>query len=185
MGLKSQRQKEARKELKRTLRASELCPHCRKKVTDLEEHLKSQHSISCVKCGQHFRDQQSWKHHMRDLHGLAETEAAKADRHAKLQKWTRERSKKSKGKSKDSQIEVTPPGLYRHSCDLCGAEVDLAVNLAGQGLTFKCAIMGRACSGPKSAPVMAPAVPVTPVASAPGAGAVMAVDVPVPDDDDL
>eukprot|EP00913_Durusdinium_trenchii_P019363 g18203.t1 len=107
---------------------------------------------------------------------MGQTEAAKADRHAKLQKWTRERSKKSKGKSKDSQIEVTPPGLYRHSCDLCGAEVDLAVNLAGQGLTFKCAIMGRACSGPKSAPVMAPAVPVTPVASAPGAGAVMAVD---------
>eukprot|EP00434_Breviolum_minutum_P016090 symbB.v1.2.014182.t1/scaffold1030.1/size143088/6 len=91
MGLKSQRQKEARKELKRTLRASELCPHCRKKVQNLDEHIKTAHSISCSKCGQRFQDEQSWKHHMRDFHGLAESEAAKEDRHDKLSKWVQEK----------------------------------------------------------------------------------------------
>eukprot|EP00435_Cladocopium_sp_Y103_P060828 s74_g22.t1 len=133
-------------ELKRTLRSSELCPHCRKKVPNLDEHIKNQHSISCSKCGQRFRDHQSWKHHMRDLHGLTAVEATKEDRHAKVSQWV---SKKAKGKKRTGSDEpkALPPGLFRHLCDLCGAQVDLAVDLAGQGLTFKCAIVGRACEG--------------------------------------
>mmetsp|Transcript_96865 Transcript_96865/g.230436 ORF Transcript_96865/g.230436 Transcript_96865/m.230436 type:complete len:179 (-) Transcript_96865:28-564(-) len=175
MGLKSQRQKQARKELKRTLRSSELCPHCRKKVADLDEHVKSQHSFSCSKCGQRFRDQQGWKHHMRDLHGLAEAEAAKQDRHDKLKKW----SGKAKAKTELKGFPE-PSGLFRHECELCGAFVDLAVDLASQGLSFKCAIMGRICQGNGGKSTAAPmAVPVASFATGSSAA-----DVPIPDDDD-
>eukprot|EP00439_Symbiodinium_sp_Y106_P023070 s2851_g2.t2 len=146
MGLKSQRQKQARKELKKTLRACEQCPHCKKKVPDLDAHIKTHHSFSCARCGMRFRDQQGWKHHMRDVHGLQEGQAAKEDRHTKLAKWVSGGKAGKRGKkAANEETDAPAPGLHRHICELCGAAVDLGVDLAAQGLSFKCAILGRAC----------------------------------------
>lgn len=130
------------------------------------------------------------------MHGLTAVEATKEDRHAKVSQWV---SKKAKGKKKmgSDEPKALQPGLFRHLCDLCGAQVDLAVDLAGQGLTFKCAIMGRACQGAPAtkAAVQALAAPLAAMtAMATGLGPMSpgpvpggAVDVPIPDasDDDL
>eukprot|EP00931_Biecheleriopsis_adriatica_P103942 TRINITY_DN78719_c0_g1_i1.p1 TRINITY_DN78719_c0_g1~~TRINITY_DN78719_c0_g1_i1.p1 ORF type:complete len:221 (-),score=37.34 TRINITY_DN78719_c0_g1_i1:39-647(-) len=200
MGVKNTRQKQARQELKKNLKASEQCPHCKKKVANLEEHIQSVHSFSCTRCGQRFRSEQAWKHHMRDFHGLKESEAAREDRNAKLDRWVNESKKAGKkgkkGRDKASAQAASSSSatqsLFRHTCELCGATVDIAVDLKSQGLTFKCAILGRPCAQPSGGmrhPAAAAPAPALSTAAAGAGGAFadslsMAIDTAIPSDDD-
>eukprot|EP00933_Yihiella_yeosuensis_P071178 TRINITY_DN7937_c0_g1_i1.p1 TRINITY_DN7937_c0_g1~~TRINITY_DN7937_c0_g1_i1.p1 ORF type:complete len:208 (+),score=45.62 TRINITY_DN7937_c0_g1_i1:114-737(+) len=204
MGLKSARSKQARKELKKTLRNVEQCPHCKKKFPNLDQHILNEHSWSCARCGTRFTNEQAWKHHMRDVHGLDTKQAAKEDRQKKLEKWVNNSKQNSRKKDLRNAVdedvdgmEATscipcPPTLHRHVCELCGTAVELAVDLSAQGLSFNCAFMGRPCnlSGSSGARPQAAPLPPIPTFSAPMPGAGFqatsnaAIGMAVPDDDD-
>mmetsp|Transcript_93894 Transcript_93894/g.163063 ORF Transcript_93894/g.163063 Transcript_93894/m.163063 type:complete len:218 (+) Transcript_93894:102-755(+) len=174
-GMKNTRKKQQRKEMKRTLKACERCPHCRKQVFDLEEHLRMEHANVCARCGKRFNTQIQWKQHMKDMHGLNSDAAVRDDRNRKIERWLK--SDKAAGASSgvaaaaaeaaapgdaametsetQSQAAVCPPcppavqpapAQHRHLCDNCGAEVFLAVDLTEQGLTFQCCLVGRQCN---------------------------------------
>ncbi|CAE8581881.1 unnamed protein product [Polarella glacialis] len=202
MGVKNSHAKQARKELKKTLRSLEVCPHCRKKLSDLEEHIKTVHSFSCARCGQRFTNEQGWKHHMRDRHGLEATQAVKEDRHNKLERWVKngKKAKDANGMAEDTPSQdaasSSAPQLYCQVCELCGAAAELAVDLRAQGLSFSCAFLGRPCGGASSGARQQAVVPFASMPSATGfrpppipdmdgnSDGDDAIDMAVPSDDD-
>eukprot|EP00929_Paragymnodinium_shiwhaense_P015298 TRINITY_DN123369_c0_g1_i1.p2 TRINITY_DN123369_c0_g1~~TRINITY_DN123369_c0_g1_i1.p2 ORF type:complete len:167 (+),score=59.18 TRINITY_DN123369_c0_g1_i1:163-663(+) len=161
MGLKSAKSKKAKLDIKRNLKASEQCPHCRKKVADLDAHLKEAHNHVCARCGQRFSHEQQWKQHMRDKHGLNESSAIRDDRTKRIEKWAKkdkqenapERAAEAMSTVKlavadddmSADSEEEQGRMYKQKCDVCGAEALLAVDLVGQGLTFTCSYVGKAC----------------------------------------
>mmetsp|Transcript_87920 Transcript_87920/g.138797 ORF Transcript_87920/g.138797 Transcript_87920/m.138797 type:complete len:208 (-) Transcript_87920:52-675(-) len=159
-GLKNRNKKQARNELKKTLKCRERCPHCKKMVTDLDVHLKCEHSFSCARCGKRFAGETQWKQHMKDLHGLNANAAVKDDKHKKLERWLNrantfdptldigDASEEGGGPEmmeSDDRPDMQAAQSYRVVCEACGAEAFLPVNLSAMGLTFQCSQIGRSC----------------------------------------
>lgn len=203
MGVKTARTKQARRDLKKTLRAGELCPYCQKRQTDLDEHLKNAHAHNCTRCGVRFANEQDWKHHMRDLHGMTGFEAVKEDRHKKLDQWIKRTGSKAMNSSKSKNNKAPPsqssdiglatatPGqTYRQICEICGAATELPVDLSSQGLAFNCAFVGRSCGSAPSRPDvrLARVAPQPPVMGLPLAchdrDGDLAIEMAVPSDDE-
>mmetsp|Transcript_14967 Transcript_14967/g.52530 ORF Transcript_14967/g.52530 Transcript_14967/m.52530 type:complete len:260 (-) Transcript_14967:45-824(-) len=195
MGVKTARTKQARRDLKKVHKAIEVCPHCRKKLTDLEGHIQFAHGHICERCGQRFATEGHWRQHMRDRHGLDGKDAAKDDAKKKIERWVKGKKGKGRGKGRDrdkaaeggaaalfsggmdEDDEASPTagagGLFRHVCEQCGEEAQLPVCLAGQGLTFTCAHVGRRCrsSAPSGGDAAQRATGAPPVAPQPPASA--------------
>merc|ERR1712216_120078 len=187
MGLKSAKSKKAKLDVKRNLKASEKCPHCKIKVVDLECHLREAHGHICVRCGQRFSSERQWMQHMRDKHGLNESSAVRDDRTKRIEKWAKKDRKEkaperaeamptlrlaaaeSEMAADDSEEEQGHTGLYKQKCELCGAEAMLPVDLVGQGLSFTCAYLGRQCQGQHCAASTARQAPFAALAGSPAA----------------
>merc|ERR1711865_1186634 len=151
---KNRNKKQARTTLKRSLKACERCPHCKKVVPDLDEHIRCEHSFSCARCGKRFAGELQWKQHMKDLHGLSGADAVKDDRNKKLERWLQ--NSKDGATQKQSvemddtpsamqsveEVDPTPAPSHRLLCESCGTEAFLPVDLAAQGLTFQCSMIG-------------------------------------------
>eukprot|EP00747_Dinoflagellata_sp_TGD_P164536 gnl/TRDRNA2_/TRDRNA2_184606_c0_seq1.p1 gnl/TRDRNA2_/TRDRNA2_184606_c0~~gnl/TRDRNA2_/TRDRNA2_184606_c0_seq1.p1 ORF type:complete len:207 (+),score=46.86 gnl/TRDRNA2_/TRDRNA2_184606_c0_seq1:71-691(+) len=203
MGVKNARNKQARKDLKKTLKAAEECPHCRKQVFDLEQHYRVAHAFTCPRCGQRYSTEVQYKQHMRDKHGVDEKSAVKEDKKKKVERWL-EKSKSSSlptsssaGMDAEEVVEEqmegvngcpAAPSVFLQVCELCGAEASLPVDLAAQGLTFRCSHVGRQCAPPKVAAAPKTNWAAFGFAPAPVASAVpltsVAINTAVPDDDD-
>lgn len=148
--LKGGKKQKAKNELKRNLKGAEKCPHCKKKVQDLDVHIRTEHSLVCSRCGQRFASDRHWKQHMRDKHGLNANDALRDDRKAKLDKWL-----KTAGAAPavEEEVEENEEGMAEEEaepaqkCELCGAEVRVNFDLASSGLSFQCAFIGQQCRG--------------------------------------
>merc|ERR1712118_443805 len=122
----------------------------------------------CPRCGQRYSTEVQYTQHMRDKHGVDGKTAVKEDKKKQVERWL-EKSKSSSSLPSDSvaaggmdaedaeeQMMETPaaphqPAAFLQVCELCGAEATLAVDLAAQGLTFRCSHLGRLCAPLKSA----------------------------------
>jgi len=95
---------------------------------------------------------------MKDVHGLSGTDAVRDDRNKKLERWLQnsndatpqkkcvEIDDTSSSMQTVEEVDPNPAPSYRLLCESCGTEAFLPVDLAAQGLTFQCAMIGRACS---------------------------------------
>jgi len=159
MGVKTARTKQVRKEFKKSYKAVELCPYCRKKLNDLDGHIQAAHAFICERCGHRFATEHHWRQHMRDLHGLDAQAAVKDDAKKKIDRWVKGSKKGGKAgrrvaaaRGDAMEAEDASPlasvGSFRHVCEQCGAEAMLPANLAESGLSFSCAHIGRRCGTP-------------------------------------
>lgn len=170
MGVKNAKTKQARRDAKKTQKAVEQCPFCRKKMVDLEDHIEREHGCICERCGLRFRNETQWKQHMRDRHGLNEQSAATDDAKKKIERWvhaTKKGAKKGRNKNGrdvplnsalmpiadsgmgDDDAKLTLPTDsrgFQHLCESCGAVSFLPVCLTASGLSFTCAHAGKQCS---------------------------------------
>merc|ERR1712070_939409 len=155
---KNKKNKQARASLKKTLKSSERCPHCKKQVFDLEEHLRCEHSFVCARCGKRFTGEVQWKQHMKDRHGLDGASALRDDRNKKLERWLKKGGDSLCQSTNADKVEsiqpmqsldagdsLQAPASHRLVCESCGAEAFLPVDLAAQGLSFQCFLIGRTC----------------------------------------
>lgn len=161
MGVKSAKSRQAKRELKKNLKSGERCPYCHVHVKDVQQHIRKEHGFSCSRCGQPFASERQWKQHMRDKHGLNDQAAVRDDRKAKLEKWlhnsanTASAAAAKEEEEEDCMEESPQDGLRQHTCELCGKEVALPVDLCAQGLSFQCAFAGQSClSGGRSGGAM-------------------------------
>lgn len=89
---------------------------------------------------------------MRDFHGVSGRMAKSDDRHKKVDKWL-QRAKAQVNPKRAMSIEVAGPFAtptevapsHVHTCELCGAQGELPVDLEAQGLVFQCSFLGRPC----------------------------------------
>merc|ERR550514_373626 len=130
------------------MKGSEACPHCWSHCADLEEHLRREHPFKCARCGVRFGTKVQWTQHMRDLHRLDGDAAAQDDRHKRLEKWlSKDKADAPKKAPPDAGASPAPgPELCGQRCEECGAEVMCPFDFGAQGLTFRCALVGRPCS---------------------------------------
>jgi len=172
-----QAKRELKGAVRRDLKADERCPHCKNKVQDLEKHLREEHNLSCARCGKLFASEIQWKQHMKDRHGLDQKTAKTDDKKKRIEKWVKKDRAQAGDKGDDKAamfsadssmvgedaagasaaggmgVETNPfdkaaaPTLHRHTCEICGAESMLPINLESQGLSFSCSFVGQQCRG--------------------------------------
>jgi len=137
------KQKAARKELKKTLKANEKCPYCKKMQFNLDEHIRLEHSFRCERCGIRFGSNQQWKQHMRDRHGLKEKAAVHDDRKKKIERWL----DKADGPAEEAEADgpMSTSEVFTLTCEVCGASAEVPMDLAEHNMGFQCAFLGRAC----------------------------------------
>lgn len=148
MGLKGAKRKQQQRDLKKTLKAAEPCPYCKKKklFSDLDEHLKREHPFKCARCGVRFSTEWQWKQHARDMHGLDWDQADRDDRHKKIERWLTDQPKAAAARTMACEDE---PQISTQVCEECGAKVSCAFDFSGQGLSFKCCLIGQQCGSSK------------------------------------
>mmetsp|Transcript_96750 Transcript_96750/g.268973 ORF Transcript_96750/g.268973 Transcript_96750/m.268973 type:complete len:251 (+) Transcript_96750:126-878(+) len=170
---KTQRNKRQRLEVKKKIRDAEICPHCSRRVQNLEEHIRRLHGLRCDTCGKTFAQRQQWVNHMRDLHQLTERAADRDEKVCKIVAWLDSRRKAGKSgrtlnralttplagsvamgnggaecMEADGDAEAAAP-LQPPRCAECGAAgPPEAAVLARQGLAFRCELVGRRCAAP-------------------------------------